>query len=224
MVATMSAFRSYWNLNRSCFINKVASYENRQYCDWGRAFTRPQSILMPKANDSQRYPLSMRLYVMLPQSAFGESDEIFWMLGCNLPQQQHYRFCRRRVAYSIYGSVWRITTPFTGRILDVWALRTYQPCGVCVCVCTYRIIWLNLSTVWEWMMTTPNARLRTISMTNYRSNHPLFTQLITRDVPIELSFSHYKYDWQCVLARRWAIAGRSTFWKATTPKGSYAVK
>ena len=32
------------------------------------------------------------------------------------------------------------------------------------------------------MMTTPNARLRTISMTNYRSNHPLFTQLITRDV------------------------------------------
>ena len=31
-------------------------------------------------------------------------------------------------------------------------------------------------------MTTPNARLRTISMTNYRSNHPLFTQLITRDV------------------------------------------
>ena len=102
MVATKSAFRSYWNLNRSCFINKVASYENRQYCDWGRAFTRPQSILMPKANDSQRYPLSMRLYVMLPQSAFGEWDEIFWMLGCNLPQQQHNRFGRRKVANSIF--------------------------------------------------------------------------------------------------------------------------
>ena len=55
MVATNSAFRSYWNLNRSCFINEVASYEYRQYCDWGRAFTRPKSILMPKANDSQRF-------------------------------------------------------------------------------------------------------------------------------------------------------------------------